>query len=99
MLEHLIDFEPEVGMPTSFTPLDKAGVAETVDAKVSTTEWLKSIGAVDQEEVISRAQTEAARKSFGSIVGAKPEEVSRSALAEIKTPKACLLYTSPSPRD
>lgn len=88
MLEHLIDFEPEVGMPTSFTPIEKAGVTETVDAKVSTTEWLKSIGAVDQDEVITQAQTEAARKSFSSLVSATPAEITHTALAEVKTPQA-----------
>jgi len=88
MLEHLIDFEPEVGMPTNFTPLEKADVVQTVDAKISTTEWLKSIGAVDTEEVVSKAQTEAARKSFTNLVSAAPAEITHTALAEVKTPKA-----------
>jgi hypothetical protein len=88
MLEHLIDFEPEVGPLTDFTPLEKVGVSETVDAKASTTEWLKSIGAVDEDEVISHAQTEAARKAFSSLVSATPAEITHTALAEIKTPQA-----------
>jgi len=88
MLEHLIDFEPEVGMPTNFTPLEKADVVQTVDAKISTTEWLKSIGAVDTEEVVSKAQTEAARKSFTNLVSAAPAEITHTALAEVRTPKA-----------
>jgi len=88
MLEHLIDFEPEVGMPTNFTPLEKADVVQTVDAKISTTEWLKSIGAVDTEEVVNKAQTEAARKSFTNLVSAAPAEITHTALAEVRTPKA-----------
>jgi hypothetical protein len=88
MLEHLINFEPDVGMPTNFIPLEKAGVNETVDAKLSTTEWLKSIGAVDEKEVVSRAQAEAARNSFSSMVSAAPAEMTHTSLAEVKTPQA-----------
>lgn len=88
MLEHLIDFEPEVGMPTDFTPIEKADVTQTVDAKASTADWLKSLGAVDTEEVVSQAQTEAARKSFTHMVTAAPAEITHNALAEVKTPKA-----------
>ena len=88
MLEHLIDFEPEVGMPTDFTPIEKADVVQTVDAKASTADWLKSLGAVDTEEVVSQAQTEAARKSFTNLVTAAPAEITHTALAEVKTPKA-----------
>jgi len=75
-------------MPTNFTPLEKADVVQTVDAKISTTEWLKSIGAVDTEEVVSKAQTEAARKSFTNLVSAAPAEITHTALAEVRTPKA-----------
>ena len=52
MLEHLIDFEPEVvahsGKPT---PLEKEHPADTIDAKVKTADWLKSLGAADTDTI------------------------------------------------
>ena len=88
MLEHLIDFEPEVGVPTNFTTVEKADVVQVVDAKASTAEWLKSLGAVDEDEIVTQTQTEAARKSFTNLVTAAPTELTQATLADVKTPKA-----------
>ena len=89
MLEHLIDFEPDVeDFDAPHTPLEKAGVNQIVDAKIETTNWLKSLGAVDEEQAVDQAQTTFARKAFTNIVTGQPVELTKNSLAEIKAPAA-----------
>ena len=89
MLDHLIDFDPEVSDDLQdFTPLDKAGITDTVDAKINTNNWLKEYGSVDSEHIATALDTKAARISFANIVSAAPEEITHTALAEVKTPAA-----------
>ena len=89
MLDHLIDFEPEVlSAPTEFVPLEKVGTADAIDAKVKTSEWLKGLGAVDDEDVADELGADAARKAFTSVVSAAPPETAHTALAQVKTPAA-----------
>ena len=89
MLDHLIDFDPEVSDDLQdFTPLDKAGITDTVDAKINTNNWLKEYGSVDTDTITNELETQAARISFANIVSAAPEEITHTALAEVKTPAA-----------
>ena len=89
MLDHLIDFNPEVSDDLQdFTPLDKAGITDTVDAKINTNNWLKELGAVDTDTITNELETQAARTSFANIVSAAPSEITHQALAEVKTPAA-----------
>lgn len=89
MLEHLIEFEPEVidysGKPT---PLEKEHPADVIDAKVSTTEWLKGLGAADTDTVVTQAEVQAARASFTNLISAAPAEITHEHLTQIKTPAA-----------
>jgi hypothetical protein len=89
MLDHLIYFEPEVvahsGKPT---PLEKEHPADTIDAKVKTADWLKSMGAADTDTVVSNAEVQAARASFTNLVSSAPSEITHEHLAQIKTPVA-----------
>jgi len=89
MLDHLIDFEPEVlPAPTEFVPLEKVGTADAIDAKVKTSEWLKGLGAVDDEDVADELGADAARKAFTSVVAGAAPETTHTALAQVKTPAA-----------
>jgi hypothetical protein len=89
MLEHLIEFEPEVvahfGKPT---PLEKEHPADVIDAKVNTTEWLKGLGAADTDTVVTQAEVQAARASFTNLVSSAPAEITHEHLTQIKTPAA-----------
>jgi len=89
MLEHLIEFEPEVvthsGKPT---PLEKEHPADVVDAKVNTVEWLKGLGAADTDTVVSQAEVQAARASFTNLISSAPAEITHDQLTKIKTPAA-----------
>jgi hypothetical protein len=90
MFEDLIKFTPEVEEESSadFTRLDKVAPVDTVDAQVETVEWLKSLGAVDENDAAAEVDALAARKAFTNIVTAQPDEQTHVALAEIKTPAA-----------
>ena len=91
MLEHLIDgeFEPTVeAHPTALPlPIEKANAAQTIDAQVKTAEWLKELG-LDDEEIEAKADAQAARKSFASIVTGQTVPNVQVALTQIKTPAA-----------
>ena len=89
MLDHLIDFTPEVGNHSGKVPsLEKQHPADVVDAQVKTADWLKSMGAVDTETVITNAEVKAARTSFTNIVSSAPNEVTHENLKQIKSPVA-----------
>lgn len=89
MLEHLIDFKPDIELfDAPHTPLHKAGVNEVVDAKVETVNWLKSLGAVDEDEAVDQAQATFARNAFTNIITGQPAELTKSSIAQIKTPAA-----------
>ena len=89
MLDHLINFEPEVSeYSQGFVPLEKTTPTKTLDAKIKTVDWLKGLGAVDTGTITSELETQAARTSFANIVSAAPSEITHQALAEVKTPAA-----------
>ena len=89
MLEHLMDYEPDVSdYSQDFVPLEKVEPSAIVDAKSNTVDWLKSLGAVDTEQQVTELETQHARKAFASMVAAQPQNLSHEALAEIKTPQA-----------
>jgi response regulator RpfG family c-di-GMP phosphodiesterase len=90
MLEHLIygEFHPEVvDATTEILSFEKADTATTIDAKVKTAQWLKDLE-LDDEEVETKADAEAARKSFASIVTGQSVATTQQALANVKAPVA-----------
>lgn len=91
MLEHLIhgEFHPEVVDATAaqVTPFDKANPTTTIDAKVKTAEWLKDLE-LEDEEIETKADAEAARKSFASLVTGQSVATTQQALANVKAPAA-----------
>jgi len=89
MFEHLIDFEPEVlDSAKGFVPVEKTHPTEHVDAQTKTMDWLKELGAADEFEIATEAQTQAARTAFTNLVTAQPPNQTHKALEQIKTPAA-----------
>tara|TARA_R110000772_G_scaffold209600_2_gene320197 strand:- start:672 stop:1286 length:615 start_codon:yes stop_codon:yes gene_type:complete len=89
MLDHLLDFNPDVSEhDKSAVPIEKTTPAETISAQLETADWLKSLGAVDVDQVTTRLETDAARKAFNGVVTAKPNVDTHHQLAQIKTPEA-----------
>jgi len=90
MLEHLIngEFHPEVVDATAgVVPFEKADPTTTIDAKVKTAQWLKDLE-LEDEEIETKAEAEAARKSFASMVTGQSVATTQQALANIKAPAA-----------
>jgi hypothetical protein len=90
MLEHLIngEFHPEVVDATAeVLSFEKADPIATIDAKVKTAQWLKDLE-LEDEEIESKADAEAARKSFASLVTGQSVATTQQALANIKAPAA-----------
>ena len=90
MLEHLIngEFHPDVVDATAAVlSFEKADPATTIDAKVKTAEWLKDLE-LEDEEIETKAEQEAARKSFASLVTGQSVANTQHALANVKTPAA-----------
>ena len=90
MLEHLIngEFHPEVVDATAeVLSFEKADTATTIDAKVKTAQWLKDLE-LDDEKVETKADAQAARQSFASIVTGQSVATTQQALANIKAPAA-----------
>lgn len=89
MFDHLIDFEPEVqNNANGFTPVEKTHPTAHVDAQTKTLDWLKELGAADEYEVATEAQTDAARTAFTNLVTAQPPNQTHKALEQMKTPAA-----------
>lgn len=90
MLEHLIngEFHPEVVDATAAVlSFEKADPTTTIDAKVKTAEWLKNLE-LEDEEIETKADADAARKSFASLVTGQSVATTQQALATIKAPAA-----------
>jgi len=95
MLEHLIngEFHPEVVDATAeVLSFEKADPTATIDAKVKTAQWLKDLE-LEDDEIETKADAEAARKSFASLVTGQPVGNTQQALANIKAPAAVALFT------
>ena len=89
MLDHLLDFDPEIA-PAGEGPVtvEKHSPEQVLDAQISTTDWLKTLGAEDTEAIATKAEQQAARQAFNSVVTAAPDEQNHHQLAQIKTPEA-----------
>jgi hypothetical protein len=91
MLEHLIngEFEPDVVNVATAMPLpfSDAAPAAIIDAQVQTADWLKELE-LDDAEAESKADAQAARQSFASLVTGQPPQNTQQALANVKAPAA-----------
>jgi hypothetical protein len=90
MFEHLINFDPEVqtASPKDTLAAEKVSPAAALDAKINTNDWLTRMGAVDLDAITEPLDTKAARAAFANLVSASPEEITHTALANVKTPAA-----------
>lgn len=90
VLEHLttIDFEPNVlDVPDEgFVPLKKTSAMGLLEAQINTTDWLKQLGADDDETVTTQAEKAAARDAFAAVTTDSPN--AKNALLNLKVPAA-----------
>jgi hypothetical protein len=90
MLDHLIDFDPEVFEHTSHAALsaERASPEQLLDAKIATNDWLTKLGAVDSAAIAGPLDAKAAQTAFTNIISAAPAENTALAVANVKTPAA-----------
>jgi len=90
-LDHLLTQDPYsppvITGDVPFTPVEKAEPNEIIDAQVATTDWLKELGCVDDEEIISKVESQAAREAFSSAMTLPPAQQKQKIL-NLKTPAA-----------
>ena len=89
MLDHLLDFDPEV-LPTAEAPppVGKATPAEALNAKIKTDDWLKAMGAPDTETVVSELEKQQARQTFVALTNNVPNDRQHELVQQIQTPEA-----------
>jgi len=89
MLDHLINFDPEV-LPTSEAPppVAKATPAAAVNAKISTADWLKDMGSPDTDAIVSELEKAQARETFTALTTGAPIKTQHELVSTIETPAA-----------
>jgi len=90
LLDHLqtIQFEPEVldAPDEGFTSIKKTTASSLLEAQVHTADWLKELGAEDDESIEQTAQANAAREAFTAMTTGAPDP--KTAITKITTPPA-----------
>ena len=69
-----------------FTPLKKAKAPNVLEAQIKTADWLKDLGAEDDDAVMDQAQQAAAREAFAAVTTGAPEP--KQALLNLNVPAA-----------
>lgn len=89
MLDHLLNFDPEV-MPTTEAPppVEKVSPSQAVNAKITTSDWLKEMGAPDTDTVVSELEKTHARQAFTALTTGAPIKTQHEVISTIETPAA-----------
>jgi len=89
MLEHLLDFQPEVTSSTEAPPpVEKTTPVQALDGKINTSDWLKAMGAPDKEAVVSELEKTQARETFTALTTNAPIQDSHAMISKLETPAA-----------
>jgi hypothetical protein len=95
MLEHLLDFQPEVISSTEAPPpVEKTTPVQALDGKINTTDWLRSMGAPDKEAVVSELEKTQARETFTALTTNAPTADAHAMVSKLETPQAVRHLTS-----
>jgi hypothetical protein len=90
VLEHLLDieYEPEVlnAPEDAFVSIKKIDAAGLLESQIQTTDWLKTLGAATDDEVITQAEQTQATEAFATAITGSPD--AKAALTKITTPPA-----------
>jgi len=90
LLEHLVTADAADYVPTpeeslsGFTPLEKLSPAETLNAKIHTTDFLKDITADDEEKITEAVETRAV-EAFSSFISNAPD--AKQKILELQLPE------------
>lgn len=89
MLDHLLNFEPEV-LPNAKAPpsVDKVAPVQELNAKIATVDWLKEMGVPDTETAVSELEKQQARETFTALTTAAPLKEQKELVTRLETPAA-----------
>jgi hypothetical protein len=95
MLDHLLNFDPEV-TPTSEAPppVERVSPSQAMNAKITTADWLKNMGAPDTDTVVSELEKVHAREAFTALTTGAPIKDQHALVSTIETPAAVRHLTS-----
>lgn len=91
LLEHLIDFEPDVVDMAALQSVQDASEAEILAAQLTTTEWLERVGApnlTDTQRAVAKIDAQNAFKAMTAPEESKVAKDVTSRLLTMKTPAA-----------
>lgn len=90
MLNHLIDFDPEIEPVASLEAVsaDSAPADALLAAQQSTADWLAQMGAPDAQAAQTAAASIQAQRAFTALSSPLPEAQQRAALLQMHTPPA-----------
>lgn len=88
MLEHLVQFEPEITSRDGFVKLENISSEDLLAAQVNTDAWLRSLGVATDEEIAQDKEKEAAREAFGALTTTADDLETKEKLVALKTPAA-----------
>jgi len=86
MLEHLVQFEPEITSRDGFVKLENVSSEDLLAAQVNTDAWLRSLGVATDEEIAQDKEKEAAREAFGALTTTADDLETKEKLVALKTP-------------
>ena len=89
MLDHLLNFEPEVlNTAEAPPPVAKTTPAQALNAKINTQDWLKEQGVPDADDVVSELEKQQARETFIALTTNTPNDRQHELVQQIQTPAA-----------
>lgn len=89
MLDHLRDFDPEVGPHNAkIVSVGRASAQDILEAKSNTAQWLDELGVPDDESVDVAAQKQVAREAFKTLTTVPDEIAQKERIVRLKTPQA-----------
>jgi len=88
MLEHLVQFEPEITSRDGFVKLENVSSEDLLAAQVNTDAWLRSLGVATDEEIAQDKEKEAAREAFGALTTTADDLETKEKLVALKSPAA-----------
>ena len=89
MLDHLLNFNPEVIPNTQAPPaVEKVSPTKAMNGKINTADWLKEMGVPDAQTTVSELEKAQARETFTALTTNAPINDAHALVSKLETPAA-----------
>jgi hypothetical protein len=88
MLDHLLDFAPDITSCDDIQDLSRIAPQQLLDAQASTADWLAALGAPTTETADAAAAASVAQQAFTALATPTTDIKQKEALIALKTPSA-----------